>query len=338
MAVNSKDIREEANAARANVPEALQADLNAHLNPMFGGATTDGALTASQASNLAAYAKDERGLAEGGALSSSQIHVTGAGAEKGLGVEKEAARKRAKAGRESSYLAILQAQLDQLAIEIERLNNEIEDILDPHLTDDERAYLDGIENPEEKAHEQMRIAREKVESGDMPPAEFDRFEVRWEERKGIHAEHDRVKNIIENGSPEQIMEAAQNEEIERLQLARDAIETETRGNVEATLNERDRDGRTDMQNTTADFGAFEEGISLGEEGPQVSLLGGGSVAAQVMPGDNPNVKMPALKAEFVNAHGMQESTEPAPQSEEPKTEEDPSFVAKGTDAPGYPAG
>ncbi|MBP5856691.1 hypothetical protein KAJ83_06705 [Marivibrio halodurans] len=267
----------EVTAARANVPEGFQADPNAHLLGSFAEAgTSDEPGAEQQERNAALRAKhdeqDDALIAKAsGVLGASRMDLAGVGAAEDRRIE-QAGKDRAKARHETNYLAALQAQLDQLNADITQLDIDIENILDPYLSEDEKAYLDGIDDPEEKAREQMRIAREKLENGEMSQAEFDRFEDRWDERQAKRAEHERVENIMENGSPEERRAAAINEDINSVRESRDVLEQNERIEVEQTLESRADTGNAAKKSAVHDdLGGW--GLSGGKDSKLADLKG-----------------------------------------------------------------
>lgn len=148
-------------------------------------AVAAGPLTEGERRNLEARLAGEEfdaiRQAELAGTRSGRIEITGAGAQE---KQRAVARQKAKAEADARTQALLalQAALEALDADIARLDGEIKDILDPYLSPAERAHIDGIEDPAEKAREELRLAREKLANGEMSQAEFDRFKARWDER------------------------------------------------------------------------------------------------------------------------------------------------------------
>ena len=114
------------------------------------------------------------------AETSTRIDITGMGKQTR---ERRIAQEKARADSSTRYqqLLALQAQLDALDHEIELLDGSINKILALHLLPEEMRYLDGL-SQEERYQEEMRLMREKLESGEVTHAEFDEFRDFWDAR------------------------------------------------------------------------------------------------------------------------------------------------------------
>ncbi|MBP5857412.1 hypothetical protein KAJ83_10370 [Marivibrio halodurans] len=194
-----------------------------------------------------------------GVLGASRMDLAGVGAAEDRRIE-QAGKDKAKARHETNYLAALQAQLDQWGADIAALDSEIGNILDPYLTDAEREYLDGIDDPEEKAREQMRIAREKYENGTMPPEEFARVQDRWNERQRIRqarAEGAQIKTQDEARQYLEKYDAATGE------AGIEGQSAELQDIMRDEVHNHDESGNAAQQNNASDFEVSSTGNVLG---------------------------------------------------------------------------
>lgn len=248
---------------------------------------------------LAGEEFDERRHNEISGTLSGRIEVTGAGAKAKERASAAIRRKSADAARMQSLLA-LQAQLEALELRIAQLDLEIDDILAKHLTPEELARLDGFKDPEEKAREEMRLMREKLERGEMTQAEFDAFEMRWQEREEARARHVRTRNQLGEMKGQTHEKATRTAEVAVKDNGVTAVASVTRN-----LNERDKviaektaenqvdDGNALQKNDAADFSLF----ALDEDSSN-SPPGNTSFANTASPDTQLRSMAPPMRPEF----------------------------------------
>lgn len=216
----------------------------------------------------------------------------------------EQAQKRAeKARKERAETAMYLAMLQQLDAEIAALNIEIDDILAKHLSPDEMAYLDDIEDPEERAREQMRIMREKLATGEITQAQFNQFEDRWNARAGYMANRTEVQAKLSTAqTAEERQEIIVNEDIDTVREARHELDIEIQQEVVDGLEVRDDAGNTAKTNDVSAFSTVMGGASVLGEGGTLSNNGGMQSFAALTSSDRPfTASLPKLQEQFVAA-------------------------------------
>lgn len=257
--------------ARANVPEQFAADPGVHLfGPFAKAGGGDEPATEQERRNEAArevmQEQDDALIAKGAGVITNRTDLADAGNIKERRAQ-EGERRRKEANSEARYLAALQDQIADLEADIAALDDEMDDILIPYLSDAEQEYLDDIDDPARKANEKMRFAREKFENGEMPQSEFDAFESRWEERQAKQAKFERA--VEKRAEIENLDDAAEfTEEF--------GTSTALKAGYEADADQRKNIDIASGQQEAEGIASVEEdlGAALGDLGGGSSLFGG----------------------------------------------------------------
>tara|TARA_R110000868_G_scaffold64234_3_gene193118 strand:- start:13641 stop:14633 length:993 start_codon:yes stop_codon:yes gene_type:complete len=288
---------------REKVPAQYRANPANALTDTFDDKRID-APTEQERRNAALRALSE---ADGAEREADRAGVLAGRAREGMynNAAAEQAQKRAeKARKERAETAIYLAMLQQLDAEIAALDIEIDDILIKHLSPDEVAYLDDIEDPEERAREEMRIMREKLASGEITQAEFDKFEDRWNARAGYMADRAEVKAKLSAAqTAEERQEITMNEDIDDVRDARrHELDIEIEQEVVGALEVRYDAGNTAKTNDVSAFSAVMGGASVLGEGGALSNNGGMQSFAALTSSDQPfTASLPKLQEQFVAA-------------------------------------
>ncbi len=274
-------ISEEAIRARAAVPEQYRPTDNAVLAQGFAESSLqaeditiidengnevvlDGATTEAERRNAAVTAQGRAGDQEFEALragTSNRIDTTGL-SQKERDDARARSRENANADARMQALLALQAQLDAA---YEAADRDVAEMLDPHLTDEERDYLAGIEDAETLAKEQLRIAREKLASGEMPQSKYDKFKTRWDDREDIRdtRAETTAKLASLKGMSAPVVEQAVEQRLHETDAANmaaisRALDTNVREVAEAATNNHVQAGNDAQENNDADnFGLAE---------------------------------------------------------------------------------
>lgn len=294
---------------RAKVPAQYRANPADALTDTFDDERAD-APTEQERRNAALRTSSE---ADGAEREMDRAGVLAGRAREGMynNAATEQAQKRAeKARKERAETAMYLAMLQQLDAEIAALDIEIDDILAKHLSPDEMAYLDDIEDPEERAREQMRIMREKLATGEITQAQFNQFEDRWNARAGYMANRTEVQAKLSAAqTAEERQEIIVNEDIDTVREARHELDIEIQQEVVDGLEVRDDEGSAERD---AGFGFAE--IMAGTNalgGSSLALSNGGnnhSFAASTSTEPPFSTSLPEMRKQFDIATHQQAET------------------------------
>jgi hypothetical protein len=196
--------------------------------------------------------------------------------------EARAAKRKADRDARDQMMAALLAQMEALDREIAALDIEIEDILANHLSPDEMAHLDDIDDKDERAREEMRIMREKLERQEITQTEFDRFKERWDVRAEKHKHRADVQdqlNEMKGKSPDEARNIAKTTAENNGALATHVaaiklLDEAQRSIVHKAVADIDVAGNDEQQNVAGNFELFaSDDSAFGNES-----VSGGSIS------------------------------------------------------------
>lgn len=183
----AKDIAAEAQEARKSIPLKYLASSEASLQAKFEmsdiDADCDGFLNPQELRNLAARlmkmeTEEDLRAALSGVLSGRLLEGFFKHRDEAL---QKAAKEERKARQDMYYLALLQAQIDQLKWDIQGLTKEIDGIESDFFTKEEMATFDAMPEDQQFAAKDAAM-RQKVIDGDMSEAEYQRWKMLNEQR------------------------------------------------------------------------------------------------------------------------------------------------------------
>lgn len=178
------------------------------------------------------------------------------------------ARKDAEARSQTAqHLVYLQGRLATLDAEIAVLDEKIGAFESRYFTDEQKAYFGSLP-PEKRQAAKDEAMLEMLATGEITQEQYDQWKDWNETRADKDAERDRVQEVFENGTPEQIGRAAREANIDDARSQRDTLSEPGRERVEGVLEERYDTGNSARQNDGADFGVFSSDAGpLADAGP-----------------------------------------------------------------------
>ena len=231
--------------------------------------------------------------------------------------QKTAREKDQKARADMYYMAILQAQIEALDAQIADLTNKIDNFEGKHFTADEQAYFDSLP-PEDRFTAKDKAMQARLAAGEITQDEYDRWNGWYADRAQAQQDQDRIKNIMANGTVQEIERVARNEKIDAVREARDILGAPMKSKVENTLEQRDDGGNVTLKNSNAE----ERFLTGGGNALGGSALSGGTSMASALTGGSALAgKTPPVKSAFVQATGPVEQTTLALQPENDKPQD-----------------
>jgi len=203
---------------------------------------------------------------------------------------------RAEADARIQQLLALQAQLDALNAQIAALDDDINDILQKHLSPKEMDYLDAL-SPEERRAEEMRIMREKLEAGEITQGEFDGFKDRWDARAQKMDQRTETKHALDAAKSEtEIVQTVDNFGTANAEAVADTMEGSKKVAIDAAVENRVDTGSARQNQIQADLGG---GWGLSGDGGAVmdTLKGKAKESFDIAASDTGRENAPALAQE-----------------------------------------
>lgn len=191
------------------------------------------------------------------------------------------------------YLALLQAQIDQLNEEIAVLDERITEFEDRHFTDEERAYFATL-SEEDRFAAKDKAMRDKLANGEITQAEYDQWKT-WNEQRAAKMQdrdrvEDRVTKVANQTDAQRILET---ETAATAEAAAQRVGGAQARLVEAVTETKDDSGNIAKDNNFDDLlaGLDSKEASTTPDNQQ-------SFAAQTLPDAAFSNKLPAIREQF----------------------------------------